>query len=110
MTVRQITEWADKNTTKMGVGYQGCIVRLSEALWHHLEDEEVNCYQCKVDTPAVLSQACSNHQNTKLGYLVLCTLAQVAKRYKSKAKMVPSRRRTPKVLMSTELALPFRRP
>ena len=42
MTVRQITDWAD-NTTKVGAGYPGCIVILSEALWHHLEDEEVNC-------------------------------------------------------------------
>ena len=57
ITVRQITDWADNNTTKLGVRYPGCIVSLSEALWHHLEDEEVNCYQCNVDTPVVLSQA-----------------------------------------------------
>ena len=42
---------------------------------------------CKLDKPVVLSEACPDHMDTKLKYIVLNALANVAKWYKGKARI-----------------------
>ena len=87
MSVKQLMDWMDDKGSKMiGFGHDDCDITLSEAMCHHLEDEEVECYSCKDGTPVNLSKACPHHANTKLEYLTLSGLATVAQWYKIKAR------------------------
>ena len=67
MSVKNIMDWQDSTGSNItGCGHVGCDITLSEVLWHHLSQEEVDCYSCKIDNPVVLAEACPHHPNTKL--------------------------------------------
>ena len=87
MSVKQLMDWMDDKGSKMiGCGHDDCDISLSESMYYHLEDEEVECYSCKDGTSVNLSKACPHHANTKLEYLALSGLATVAQWYKMKAR------------------------
>merc|ERR1712143_41592 len=77
-----------------GCGYGGCDITLSEAMGHHLSEEEVDCYSCTNNTRVNLSDACPNHPETKLEFLAIAALAKVAKWYKVKARFLQMQNKT----------------
>ena len=80
MSVNQKMDWMYGPGAKVkGCGYGGCDVTLSEAMGHHLSEEEVDCYSCTTNNRVNLSDACPNHPNTKLDYLALASLVTVSK-------------------------------
>ena len=80
MSVKNLMDWMDGPGSKLiGCCNDDCDISLSEAMWHHLDQEEVECYNCKLDTPVNLAEACPHHTNTKLEYLALAGLATVAR-------------------------------
>ena len=80
MSVKQAMDWMDGPGSKIqGCGYGGCDVTLSEAMGHHLAEEEVDCYSCTTNNLINLADTCPNHPNTKLEYLALASLATVSK-------------------------------
>ena len=51
LSVRQLTEWADENTQKIGCGHLGCTVSMADSLWQVLERQEICFYICKGHQP-----------------------------------------------------------
>ena len=95
MSVKQTMDWMDGPGSKVkGCGFGGCDVSLSEAMGHHLSEEEVDCYSCTNSNRVNLSDACPNHPTTKLDYLAIASLAQVSKWYKLKARFLQMQNKT----------------
>ena len=95
MSVKQTMDWMDGPGSKIkGCGYGGCDVTLSEAMGHHLSEEEVDCYSCTNSNRVNLSEACPNHPMTKLDYLAVASLAHVSKWYKLKARFIQMQDKT----------------
>ena len=80
-------EWCDNNASTPGCGYKGCNVIMGESLWILLDQQEILCFKCKTGEAVDAQEGCPNHPETKLQYLIIIALGQIANWYNMKAKI-----------------------
>ena len=57
MSVKNSMDWQDSTGSNItGCDHVGYDITLSEVLWYHPSQEEVDCYSCKIDNPLMLAE------------------------------------------------------